>query len=347
VDNAQLSVAVWRPPDQWQAEDEAVELRMKHYAHRNRVLLYSIGVPVVVVLFEWLTGTPYTVAAAALLAVVATTIAAVWHQVVVGGWLPAAKELLAGSPSRRLAARVMAHRPGRTVIGTGEGFLLVRLANRGLRQVIARTGEITLVGPDADGRAVVFVDGHPTPLPAKVVAAAEQTEPEPVVDAPTWFVTRQARDRWILFAGALLVAAGFAYDAQQPMVVLVRPEIVGTAQFNWIYVALFVGTALTAMISALALHWLSRLLVAGQWQQYPAALVGWRGTSQRPSGDLTLYVSLPDGRSQKVVVLRASTELMANVYVTGTLWVVGPPSAGKVSAVGVPGHPIVAAARFE
>jgi hypothetical protein len=57
-------------------------------------------------------------------------------------------------------------------------------------------------------------------------------------------------------------------------------------------------------------------------------------------------VSLPDGRSQKVVVRRATAALRANVYVTGTLWVVGLPAAGKLSAVGVPGHPIVAAARF-
>jgi hypothetical protein len=346
VDNTQLSVAVWRPTDRWQAEDEAVALRMKHYAHRNRVLLYSIGVPVLVVLFEWLTGTMYTIAAAALVAMVATVIVAAWYRAVVGHWLPAARELMAGSPSRRLSARVMAHRPGRTVIGTGDGFLAVRFVDRGLRQVVARVGEITVVGPDANGRAVVFVDGEPTPLPAKVVAAPEQTEPEPSVDASQWFVTRQARNRWIQFIGALLVAAGFAYDAQQPLMIAVRPEIAGTAQFYWIYVALFAGIALVMLAAALAQHRLSRLLVAGQWHKYPAALAGWRGKSDRPFSDLTLYVSLPDGRSQKVVVPKASPALMANVYVTGTLWTVGPLVAAKPVAVGVPGHPIAAAARF-
>jgi len=346
VDNTQLSVAVWRPADQWQAEDEAVALRMKHYAHRNRVLLYSIGAPVLVVLFEWLTGTLYAVAAAALVAMVAVVIAAAWYRAVVGRWLPAASELMAGSPSRRLNARVMAHRPGRTVIGTGDGSLAVRFVNRGLRQVIARVGEITVVGPDGNGRAVVFVDGEPTPLPAKVVTASRQAEPEPSVDASQWFVTQQARSRWIQFVGALVVAAGFAYDAQQPVMIAVRPEIVGTAQFYWIYVALFAGIALVMLASALAQHRLSRLLVAGQWHTYPAALAGWRGKSDRPFSDLTLHVSLPDGRSQRVMVRKASPALMANVYVTGTLWTVGPLAAGKPIAVGVPGHPVVAAARF-
>jgi hypothetical protein len=166
----------------------------------------------------------------------------------------------------------MAHRPGRTVIGTGDGFLMVRFAGRGLRQVIADTGEITVVGPDANDQAVVFVDGEPMPLPAKVVTAPARTEPEPVVDAPKWFVARQTRLRWILFAGALLVAAGFACDAQQSMVVLVRPEITGTAVFNWIFAAMSVGYALVALAQALAHRRLARLLVAGQWQRYPAAV---------------------------------------------------------------------------
>ncbi|MEV6603475.1 hypothetical protein [Kutzneria sp. NPDC051319] len=202
--------AVWRPPDQHQTGDEAVELRLK--------------------------------------------------------------KLLAGSPSRRVTARVVAYRLGRTAVAAGDVHLRVLFADRGLRQVIANTGEITLVGPDAHGRAVVFVDGQPTPLPAKVVAVAEQSEPESTVDVPKWFVARQAGLYWLTLAGALLAVAGFAYDAQQPI--------------------------------------------------------------------------LPDGQSRRLVVRPASPELMANVYVTATLWVVGPPTAGKLHAVGVPDHPIVAPARF-
>lgn len=291
-------------------------------------------------------GCLYTVAAAAMVAAVATTAMAVWYRVVVGRWLPAARELLAGSPSRRVTARLVARQLGRTVIGAGDVHVRVRFADRGLRQVIANTCEITLVGPDAHGRAVVFVDGQPKPLPAKVVAAAEQSEPEPTVDVAKWFVARQAGLCWLVVAGALLAVAGFAYDAQQPMTVPVRPEKAGTAEFNWFFAALCVGIAVAALVMALGQQRLARLLGTGQWQAYPATLVGWRGDSKRPNADLTLQVGLPDGRSHRVVVRRASPELMANVYVTATLWVVGPPAAGKLHAVGVPGHPIVAPARF-
>lgn len=338
--------AVWRPPDQHQIGDEAVELRLKNYEYLNRAHLGVIGIAVLVVLFEWLMGCLYTVVTAAMVAVVVMTIMAVWYRVVVGGWLPAARKLLADSPSRRVTARVVAHRLGRTVVAAGDVHLRVLFADRGLRQVIANTGEITLVGPDAHGRAVVFVDGGPLPLPAKIVAAVEQSQPEPTVDAPKWFVARQAGLCWLMVAGALLAVAGFAYDAQQPMTVPVRPEKAGTAEFNWFFAALCVGIAVAALVMALGQHRLARLLDAGQWQAYPATLVGWKGDSKRPNGDLTLQISLPDGQWRRMMVRRASPELMANVYVTATLWVVGPPAAGKLSAVGVPGHPIVAPARF-
>jgi hypothetical protein len=337
VDNTQLSVAVWRPADQWQTEDEAVALRLKHYRRNNRLFLWTIGVPVLFVLIEWIMGGLQVVAAMCLVALVVMVIIAAWHQLVVGRWLPTAETLLATSPRRRLAACVMAHRPSYTVLGAGDMYLRVRFVNRGLRQVIARSGEITVIGPDANGNAVVFVDGWPIPLPARVAAPTAQAAPEPTVDPAKWFVARQAGVSWLCAAGASLLAAGFIYDAQQPTMAVA---------LDWLYALLFAGVAIAALASALGQHRLSRLLTVGQWLRYPAALASLKGESRRPYVDLTLHVSLQDGRSQKVVVRKASPALMANVYVTGTLWVVGPAVPGRLSAVGVPGHPIVAAARF-
>jgi hypothetical protein len=323
------------------ADDTSVELRMKNYLRQHRILAWSIGVPVLVLLVEWWLGSVH-VAAMALVAVVAMTIAVAWYRAVVISWMPAAKALLAGSPRRRVAACVVTHRPTYTVIGAGDTYLRVRFVNRGLRQVVAHSGEITLVGPDANGNAVVFVDGWPAPLPAKIAAATAQTAPEPIVDEPNRFLTQQARNLWLVFAGLLLLAAGFGYDAQQTVVIVGRAEINGTAYFNWFFAVMSVAMAFVPLGLALRQHWLSRLLAAGQWQRYPAALVSWKAESQR----LKLHTSLPDDRSLKVVVWRASPELMANVYVTATLWVVGTPAPGKLCAVGVPGLPIVAAARF-
>ena len=335
-------IAVWQP----HTNDEAVELRLKSYLRHDRVLGWSISAPLLLLLVEWLLDSP-RVAAMALIVVVAMAIAVAWYRAVVISWLPAARELLAGSPHRRLAACVVAHRPAYTVIGVGETYLRVRFVNRGLRQVIACSGEITTIGPDAKGNAVVFVDGWPAPLPAKVAAATKQSAPESAVDEPKGSLTRKAGLWWLAFAGALLPAAVFAYDAQQSVVIVGRNEINGTAMFNWLFMAMSVVMACCLLGLALRQHWLSRLLAAGQWQGYPAALVSWKGESRQPGTNLVLQISLPDDRSLRVSVQQASPELMANVYVTATLWAVGTPTAGKVVAVGVPGYPIVAAARFE
>jgi hypothetical protein len=355
VDDTHLSVAVWRPAEHWQTEDESVEFCMKMYRALGRSPLYGIGALLLLVLPDFLMSSVRAVGVLGLLAGIGlVAVAIAWHRLV-GRWLPAAGQLLASSPRQRVEARVVGHRRSGAILAVGPMYLRVRLLHWGLRQVVARSGEITLVGPDDKGNAVVFVDGHPVPLPAEVVTTPEMSEAEPPArvswrgaedDVPQWHAAQLARLRWIAFAGAVLPIPAFAYDAQQPMVVIVRPEISGTAGFNWIYVFGWAVFALLALHLAVGQQRLTKLLGAGQWQGYPATVLRWRGESRRPYADLMLRLHLPDGASVPVLVKHAPVQLTANVNVTGTLWVIGTPKAGKLTAVGVPGHPIVATARF-
>jgi hypothetical protein len=355
VDDTHLSAAVWRPAEHWQTEDESVEWCMKMYRALGRMPLYGVGMLLLLVLPGFLMSSVRAVAVLCLLAGIGlTAVAIAWH-LLVGRWLPAAGQLLADSPRQRIEAVVVGHRRSGTTLAVGSMYLRVRLFHWGLRQVVARSGEITLVGPDDKGNAVVFVDGQPTPLPAEVVMAPELSEPEPPArvswrgaedDVPQWYAAWLVRLRWIAVAGAVLPIPAFAYDAQQPMVVIVRPEISGTASFIWFYAISFAVLALCALYLAVGQRRLTKLLGAGQWQGYPATVLRWRGEPRRPHADLMLRLHLPDGASMPVLVKHASVQLMANVNVTGTLWMIGTPKAGKLTAVGVPGHPIVATARF-
>ncbi|QUQ69871.1 hypothetical protein [Kutzneria sp. CA-103260] len=344
MEDTRLSFAVWRPAEQWQTEDPAVELRMQVYARRGRTVVvgFVVSLALAVVASAFLRHLT-ALSALFLLSAVLTAIGGIRHQLRLGGWLKAAKDLLTGNPSHRVAARVVAHKGNSTVLAVGQTHLRVRPVSWGIRQVIARTGEITMVGPDTEGHAVVFVDGQPTPLPAKVVEAPEPTEAEPIArvsangaedEVPRWYATRHARIQWIPFGYALIVLAALAYDAQQ-------------ARYTslWIYVVVLVACLVGGLFRVADQVRLPKLLAAGQWRAHPVTVEAWKGDARRPFADLTLKLGVPGGE-QRLVVKHASAELVANISATGTLWMVGTPRDNKSAAVGVPGHPILAPARF-
>jgi hypothetical protein len=98
-------IAVWRPLDRRQSDDEAVELRLKQYQYLSRLYLGHIGLLVLLVLLEWLLGSIHIVAMASLALLVPATIIAVWYRIVVA----------AGCPRRRScwpAVRAGASPPG-------------------------------------------------------------------------------------------------------------------------------------------------------------------------------------------------------------------------------------------
>ncbi len=347
MEDTQLAVAVWRPAEQWQTEDPAVELRMQVYRRRGRTMV--IGIVVSLVLAAVASGFLRHVTGLTVLFLfnaVRLVVAGIRYQIRFGGWLKAARELLVGSPGHRVAAKVVAHRGSSTVLAIGPTHLRVRPVNWGVRQIIARTGEITMIGPDAEGNAVVFVDGQPTPLPAKVVEAPEPTEAEPIArvsvngaedEVPQWYAARHARIQWIPFSAVFTVFVALVYDMQLASHLPVA--------FTWAYAVLAVILLLGPVFGARDQIRLSKLLSAGQWQAYPVTVETWKGSAQRPFADLTVKLGVPGGEYQ-LVVKHASVELVANISATGTLWMVGLPKGAKSAAVGVPGHPIVAPARF-
>ncbi|MEV6603474.1 hypothetical protein [Kutzneria sp. NPDC051319] len=346
MDNTQISAAVWRPAEQWQADDTAVELRLKVMRRYPRNAIIGIAVSLVLALLVS-AFRPHVTALSVVfvLNAVRLVVVGVRHQVRFGRWLTASKDLLVGNPSQRVGARIVTHKGDRTVLSVGPMHLRVLPVSWGMRQVIARTGEITMIGPDAEGNAVVFVDSQPRPLTAKVVEAPEPTEPEPIArtsangaedDVPQWYARRHARIQLIPFVGLFLVYGALIYDAQQ------RTFLPGFAGF---YVFLLVVSTILGITRVLGQMRLSTLLAVGRWQAHPVTVEAWKGDERRPFADLTLAMGPPGGQ-HRILVKHASVELVANISATGTLWMIGLPKDRKAAAVGVPGHPVVAAARF-
>jgi hypothetical protein len=343
VDNAQLSVAVWRPRESWQAEDKAVAQYLTLYRARARNAITGFVVSVVLaVLASAFEPHFYVVGGLFVLNAVRLAVAGIRHQTRFGRWLPAATSLLNGNPSHRVAARIVAHKGDRVVLAVGPMHLQVQPTTWGVRQVIARVGEITVVGPDPDGHAVVFVDGMPMPLPAEVVEAPEPTEAEPIAPVsvngaedrlPNWLAGRTARLNQVPVVLMLVVLAGIVLEAQTAEIAMIYTVVFG--------VLLLIMAILVAFMPSDQLR-LRKLLAAGQWQAYPVTVNAPTGDARRLVGPLTLVLS--DGRQLSIKL--ALPDLVANVSATGTLWMVGMPGNRKGAAVGVPGYPIVTAARF-
>lgn len=346
MEDTQLSVAVWRPAESWQAEDQAVELRLKLYRLRVRNAITGVVVSLVIAALA-LAIQPYfyVVGGLFVLNAVRLVVAGIRHQIRFGRWLPAAASLLNGNPGHRVAARIVAHKGDRAVLAVGPTHLQVLPVNWGLRQVIARTGEITMVGPDSEGHAVAFVDGVPAPLPAKVVPAPESTTAEPVAPVslngaedpvPNWIATRVARLQWIPQVAVVVVLAGIVVEAQSSRAVMIYAVTFA--------VMLAIVAILVALMPSDQMR-LPKLLAAGQWQAHPVTVETWKGDGRRPVAELVLLLGVPGGQ-HRLVIKYASAELTANISATGTLWMVGMPKDRRGAAVGVPGYPIVSAARF-
>ncbi|MFI9381004.1 hypothetical protein [Kutzneria sp. NPDC052558] len=347
MDDTLLSAAVWRASDQWQTEDDPVDLRMRVHGTWGRHFLGgAVGIALVAAMFRgmfngFVAPVVLGLGAAALVA------AAAWRWGTVGRWMPTVKTLLARGASRRVAAVVVGHRGNSAVVVAEGRYLRVRPAAWAVRQVIARTGEITVFGPDAKGNAVVFVDSQPTPLPAKVVSAPAQIGAEPIApvswhgaedEVPMSYARKHARLQWLGPVAMLIAIAGFVIDAN-------RHEL--AFDVNWFFAAILALSAVCVPASTYVQLRLPRLVAAGQWQQYQAVVLGWRSEgSQWAAADLSVQLSRTDGELRRMVVKTAPVEVVAHINATGTLWVIDP-GTGRLTAAGVPGYPVVAPARFQ
>jgi hypothetical protein len=331
-------VVVWQPPTDRPADDDwAVQLRLASY---RRMRMYLIAVAAVLVV---LTGSAVVLFAAggsvggfSIAEVVALVSVVAWlgdfHQRY-GRFNRSVRAVTGDFP----AVRVQAEFLGRDVLSVDSGRLFLRLRNAtwGQRQVIARIGLMWLVGPDAHGAAVVFADGMPMPVSASVVETPERSEVEPVGgDLPLWRAKQFVWLQGILFGLMLAWFAGVEMNL--------------VTKFRWWSLPgpLLILMLLVVVFAAVDIPRPVRLVRrGGDWQVYPVTVGQWLG-NPRPYGDLGLMMTLPNGIELPVAVRMASVELVANVLAAEQLWVLGQPQAGNLTAVGLPGYPIAASARY-
>jgi hypothetical protein len=328
------TTAVWRPPmDRAVDQDFAVGMRLDAYPRMRRTMVRGVVIWGFLLVFNLLVDSTMigfsVVVGLACLAMIGRY---VFFRRRYGRFYAAVRKVTASGVPVLTKAEFVA----KEVLSVDSGRLYVRLwyTSWGVRQVIARTGEVWLAGQDGD-TVVLFADGIPVPLVATVVKKPRPSEVEPVDgDVTLWWAKRFSQVQWVTVG---LFAAGFT------------GLLVDIAQHTarwWIPGLLFAG------VVGLVVFWSREIILlpkrfegGGEWRSYPVEIHMWQA-SPLLHGDLGLHLTLPDGTGLPVAVRWASTDLLANIQQTGRLWVLGIPNAGFRVVVGVPGFPIVAAARF-
>lgn len=297
------------------------------------------------------------------IAALAFVIAAMVAVATSGFWLRPATRLLRTQPWRE--ARVRVYRPtkgfprAKLHVRTPDGAALGLLAPAlpwAAQQVLARTGRVWLVGPDARGWVAIRSAGLALPLgPARVTAedvstgyeiGVEQQVPREAPLAAADAVLARAiagprrRSRTDLIApSALLVFAAVA------VVDLLRRGVRtdGVELFALVSLATLAILGLLLWRVGQVRHWVGvdRLLAAGPWTPTPVELAPDAHGSRRPTGRATL----PDGSTAPVVFRRASRPLLANIAATGLMWTAGPARPGEDVAAGLPGYPFLGLVR--
>ncbi|SDC77283.1 hypothetical protein [Actinokineospora iranica] len=357
--------AVEPPTDRPAIQDPATARAM------SGLRLSLASLPVAVLLFgvpaAWLAlaGAGWIAVTALAVAALAFLIATILTVLISGFWIGPASRLLRAQAWRPAAVTVFRPTRGfprtrllvREEDGTAKNLLAPALPWPA-QQVLARTGRVWLVGPDARGWVAIRSAGLALPLgqarvTAEDVSAGYQIEveqPAPVraplaaADAVLSRViaTPRRRSRTELVAPALLlVFAGFV------VVDLVNRGI----RPDQVWLAVFVGLGTLGLVALLAwrvrrvLYWAKadRLLAAGPWTPVPAEFAA--PTRVRRAA-ATGRATLPDGRVVPVALRRSGHALRANIAATGLLWTAGPPVAGGEAAVGLPGYPFLTVARF-
>lgn len=341
------TVAVWHPSTEWpSANDPAISAWLRLFGARS-ARWFAGGIICLVGATVLLLGGDFVTVAAVLglLGLMSIYFGARSYQRL-GRRLPAIRRLLSTTPARRVRAGIVAQGKSDMVLSVDGGHLHVTNASWGIRQVVARLGEVYVVSPDADGNAVVLVEALPIPLAARVVTNPGFGEPEPVVRSTMvaaqdplamWLAKRNFRMTWASLGVLAALASADVFDVLR---------LVGSVTVGLIGAASTLAVLLVAGLFRRGYqHKLAQLLRGGDWQMYPVQVLSWAG-GQRVVGNLRLALLLPDGTQLPVSVRFALAELVANVSASGVLWVAGAPRAGGVAAVGLPGYPVLAAARF-
>jgi hypothetical protein len=313
--------AVWQPPTDGPAgRDLDVRAALAGQASVRDWLPRRWSVHVFVAAVCALAGLPVsTVLALAPVLVLGVAMVVFWLWV--GRWQTAARQLLDREP-----ARLVEYEPvGRRLVRIEQ--LLVRV-HPGYQH-----GRLWLVGPNADGLAVVFFGASAYPRPAQVVRRRPRTGPPPTSRprSPMW------RARLATVCTAVEVATQWTYLVA--ITVSIGLELAPQPRvLAWLYAgaALVLTVLFTRRLRRAMPSLRARRLLTAPLAEYPARALPRRSVA----------VTLSDG-TELVGTFRRNWDVLATVRASGRLWVAGTPAAGVTLGVGMPGHPIAGVVRFD
>ncbi|MFB9906475.1 hypothetical protein [Allokutzneria oryzae] len=277
------------------------------------------------------------------------------------GWTRATGRLLPNSTWRPATAEL--EQAGRNSLmmtvteKDGDAFRLRTLGMPTLhREVIARTRNVWVVGPDRNGWAVLVTPGLHSPLGGRLEKGKSRPAHPVLPEAPITGPDAPAADDFVVASQAKnkAGAAGRGYASAGAVVALgvvalVVALLLGEPLVGAAVLVACVAGAVPLFLSARALAvWkpLPELLAAGTWTRLPATFdEGWRPNS-RGHADAEAAVRLPSGETVAVKLPQVSCDIVEYTRATGTMWFAGMPQPGSASAVGVPGYPLVDVARL-
>jgi hypothetical protein len=226
-----------------------------------------------------------------------------------------------------------------TVLALPDGSRVrVWLQTPALRDVIARTGQVWLAGPDERGWFAARVPGAHVPWPARLVPGSS-SEGRPLAATDTDLAADHLRQTGRLQAisltawAGLAVVAGVAVPLGSPV-----PEVDLLLAAFGAAMAVYRGVYLVQYRRLAALR-------RGPWQRLEAT-VAWGKPKRNLVADATGTVRLASGERFSLVMKNASLSVLAAVQEGGAVWVAGDPVSGKDHVLGFPGYPPLAKARL-
>lgn len=322
------------------ADEVTAQLHALSVRRARLRVLTAVVVPVLVAAVVWVlvaatrefVGAFWSVVLTVLLVGIATVaVSQVRTPPGVGGWVwrPAPRRLLAEQPWRETPVKVLNLRGTVLVLPDGV-YVRVSGLPAAARGVVVRTRRVWTVGPDAEGRLAVRVEGLYTPWPARRIPPRPGTAALPADGRTTAMTARHAEvTSGRVTTGVLAVLSLLALMSG----VL---AVLGGAWTDYLQTAVYV---LLAVAFLARVRYLRQFRPSAPWVRVEAATPSWRARGGGLASG-TVTVTFPDGRRRTAQLDRAPLDLFANVVREKGLWVAGDRVAG------FPDYAVVATVRL-